>query len=364
MSWGQLSGILAKNSLEKRIPIIGEFELTARCNLGCKMCYVRHDTTDREAIAKERSEKEWIRLAYEAREEGMLFLLLTGGEVFLRKDFKTIYEEICMMGFNVTIYTNGTLITPQVASWIGNIAPSQIDVTVYGASPETYGKVCGDSSGFEKAIRGINLLRAQGINVQIKTTVVKGNVDDFDKLSDMTHKLGLSLGIVNYISPRREGNSNCPEAERLSPKELAEFEKKVSIKFLNEKLNYQSSKELTNDINLENIKSNVTDLYCGNNFPCSNGKNAFWITWDGRMVPCSLMNKPETYPLDKGFSAAWREIQKLCYDIPMCKSCNQCNLQDYCESCPAKLKNETGKFDEAALYLCELARERKNLIVV
>ncbi|MGB8452083.1 MAG: radical SAM protein [Anaerocolumna sp.] len=361
MTWGQLSGILAKDSMEKKIPLIGEFELTARCNLTCKMCYVCRKGNDTEAMKRERSAKEWIRLAREAFDAGMLFLLLTGGEVFLRKDFKTIYEEISMMGFNVSVYSNGTMITPQVASWLGRIAPSQIDVTLYGASPETYQKVCGDASGYERAMRGIELLIAQGINVQLRTTIVRGNVGDYDKLNEIAGKSGMTLGIVNYISPRREGSLTSPETERLSPKELVEFEKKISMEDYNNISDNQYSVHpmeatLNDKLNNSGINLNMKD-----SFPCSSGKNSFWVTWDGRMVPCSFMAKPETFPFEKGFTAAWEELKKLCASVPVCKTCNQCSLQEFCTSCPAELMNETGSFEHPAIYLCELAQERKKI---
>ncbi len=361
MTWGQLSGLLARNSIEKHIPIIGEFELTPRCNLKCRMCYIRRNYNDSEAINGERTAKEWIQLACEARDAGMLFLLLTGGEVFLRKDFKTIYEEISMMGFNITIYTNGTMITPQAANWLGNIPPSQIEVTLYGSSPDTYGRVCGDPDGFERAVRGIGLLADQGINVQLRTTVVRGNADDFETIADMAKSLGLSLGIVNYISPRREGTLNCPEAERLSPKELAEFEKRVS--------RYNGKQDNGNKYPANPIEDKLAEVLKvpgilpgrKNSFPCGNGKNVFWITWDGRMVPCSLMDKPETFPFEYGFMPAWQELQKLCTFVPACEACSRCSFLDYCASCPARLLNETGSFEQPALYLCELAQEREKI---
>lgn len=468
MNWGQLSSRLVMNSLNQRIPLIGEFELTPRCNLKCKMCYICRDCNDKDAISRELSDRDWIRLALEARDLGMLFILLTGGEVFLRKDFKTIYDEISMMGFNVSLYTNGTMITPQVASWLGNHPPSQIEITLYGASPETYHAVCGDSSGFHSAIRGIELLINQGINVQLRTTIVKGNVHDFEALAEIAGSYGLPLGIVNYVSPRREGTFSSPEAERLSPKDLADFEEKVSLFYeqkqqeelksrqenktvielnelqnklvgniplynnlnqLSEKIsnipsNKNQSKELISKDNFPKVnplidnysKDNVlkdkdnspkdilvkndpsknnlinnnlsieksnkqpdknysyylvedTNHNAGMNyefinnketFPCTSGKNSFWMTWDGRMVPCSMMNKPEAFPLKIGVKNAWRKLGEECKKVPACKTCSKCSISQYCNSCPAGLMNETGSFTKISSYLCELAQERKN----
>ena len=70
------------------IPLSGTFELTPCCNMSCKMCYVRMTKQQQEAIAPLRSACEWLELGRQAKEGGLLYLLLTGGEPFLRPDFK------------------------------------------------------------------------------------------------------------------------------------------------------------------------------------------------------------------------------------------------------------------------------------
>lgn len=356
-TWGNFSEQICSMAMSGSLPILGEFELTTRCNLSCGMCYVCQKSN---ISKKELTAKEWIQLAEEARAEGMLFLLLTGGEVFLRKDFREIYEALVDMGFILTIYSNGTLITPEVAGWLGRIPPSQIDISVYGASPGTYARVCKDAGGYDTAIRGIDLLLEQGINVQLRTTIVKGNVNDFERLAELAEIRGLTLGVVNYISPRREGEETDPVSERLDPTELAACEFAIN--------RYFSGK--SNRIEKGRVKNTeqYTDMYQTSSrfdvqdpFQCSSGKCSFWITWDGRMLPCSLMSNPVVYPLEQGFHEAWHLLQKSCEAIPACSACIQCPDQDYCMPCPARLKNETGYFDRPSAYLCRLAQERKRI---
>jgi MoaA/NifB/PqqE/SkfB family radical SAM enzyme len=365
MTWGQLSGSLVDEAKKRRLPISGQFELTARCNLRCKMCYVCKTVNDKEAILCEKTASEWIQLAREAREAGMLYLLLTGGEVFLRQDFKEIYEKISQMGFITTIYTNGTMITPDIAKWLGGIPPSSIEMTLYGASAETYQKVCGDGSGFEKALRSIDLLLNEGIDLKLRTTVIRENVSDFQKLAEFAEKRQLQLGIVNYVSPRREGNITYPEGERLSPRELAKFEINVKKFYMNK--SKVVSKDTPIDIHFDesnqaydNSKSRDANKNEGV-FYCTASKCSFWITWDGKMTPCSLMAEPATTPFVRNFVSAWNELQQLCSSIPECSDCIQCNLREYCMTCPARNKNETSFYDMAGYYLCELAENRRRL---
>ena len=89
--YGPLVRELQHRASAIRQPVNGAFELTERCNLFCRMCYVRHPAHDAVRRQKELSASEWLRIAQDAVDNGMVFLLLTGGEVFLRPDFFDIY---------------------------------------------------------------------------------------------------------------------------------------------------------------------------------------------------------------------------------------------------------------------------------
>ena len=97
----------------KGIPLSGHFELTTRCNLDCKMCYVHNNANKNELTAE-----EWIRIGEEASNRGMMFLLLAGGEPFLRKDFKEIYSALSKMGLMISINTNGSYIDDEMFDFL------------------------------------------------------------------------------------------------------------------------------------------------------------------------------------------------------------------------------------------------------
>lgn len=360
-TWEQLGRKIIHSSMRKRIPVAGQFELTVRCNLHCKMCYVCNPANDASILKQERTAGEWIKLAEEARDAGMLYLLLTGGEIFMRKDFKVIYEAISKMGFNIELYTNATMITPEIAKWLGSIPPSRVGITLYGASPDTYQKVTGNGDAYHQATRGVDMLLSEGMKLWLKTAVTQDNVNDFDTLAEFADKRGVKFGIINYISPRREGHSTVPQTERLSPSELIQYETHVN-EYFNNKSAAKQIKEKINSCSEEVAYLDFTPAYNPDDaFKCPSGKSAFWVTWDGRMTPCSLMSSPSSFPFEKGFTEAWKDLQKLCSLIPSCSACTKCNLKDYCMACPARLKAETGSYEKPAQYLCDLALLKKNL---
>jgi len=386
-SWGEIGNKLILQAKARGEPIIGQFELTSRCNLRCKMCYVCESPNNMSVVQKELPAGKWIKLAEQARDAGMFYLLLTGGEVLIRKDFREIYENISMMGLSITIYSNATLVTPEFAKWLGRIPPGKFSVTLYGASPETYERVCGNGKGFEQALKGIDFLLAEGINVDIKTTIVRGNEYDLEKIGELASKREIAFGMVNYISPRREGCYTDPIGQRLTPDDSLELGKRAYNYFKRRREEINSKKDIYDDncITPDNTKPDIDKISSNkskeevseslhdkvvdfdyvqktkNAFQCSAGNSSFWVTYDGRMLPCGLLNEPVVYPFDNGFLQAWEDLKKLCREVPVCKECEKCSLKDVCGPCPAKLKAETGCFNKPAPYLCELAKRRKTL---
>ncbi|MEN6461371.1 MAG: radical SAM protein [Syntrophomonas sp.] len=357
-TWNELCSNLAANAREKRIPLFLSFELTARCNQQCKMCYLCVPMNDQQAKNKEMPAEQWLRLAREAREAGLLMVSLTGGEVFLREDFKQIYEGIMELGLIVQILTNGTMITPQIVEWLKAIPPLKVSITLYGATKETCAKITGYPESYNRTVQAIDSLRAAGIPTEVKTTVVRANKYELDQLSEFVRKRGLMLGVVNYISPRREGLNSNPLANRLSPEELVEYE--IQLQEHNKKL---AMKAKESKISLSDSVSNTIPNKKRNNdpndpFQCSAGKSSAWVTWDGRLIPCGLMNKPLAYPLKTGFLTAWEEIKHQCSLIPANKECLTCEYKSFCEQCPARLLNETEAYNKPAPYLCAAASKR------
>ena len=93
----EVSDHLYSKAAARRIPISGTFELTPLCNFACRMCYVRK--TPEQVKAHDRAMLEfddWLRIAREGREQGLLFLLLTGGASrmpFFRDTCKEIFPN-------------------------------------------------------------------------------------------------------------------------------------------------------------------------------------------------------------------------------------------------------------------------------
>ena len=361
LNWKTFIKRVTALSMEKGLPLSGAFELTSRCNFNCKMCYVACPANDKKAMAAELTAEQWIDLARQARDAGLFYLILTGGEVFLRKDFEKIYEALCEMGLNITIYTNASLITPERAQWLGKIPPAIVSVTVYGASPETYEKVTGSYEGYLKTMRGLDALKSENIRLEIKTTVVEGNYRDYKDIFKIAYTYSNKLGIVNYISPRREGCGSDPTGNRLSPIDIVDYESEISEYGL---MMYPKDKNLEIKIDTDTMEQKIILPEEANNilkssaFKCQAGKTGFWMAWDGRIIPCGLLDTPSSNPLELGFEKAWESIKEGCRNVPKCSDCEKCDIKDECMACPGRLMTETGCFTKSAQYLCDGAKHR------
>src|SRR5216684_8607096 len=93
-----------------QIPLAALFEVTHRCNLGCSHCYLTEGPVGRPRPTRDELALDEVRRALDQlAEAGTFFLTLTGGEVFMRRDFLDIVAHARSLHFSVTIFTTGTL---------------------------------------------------------------------------------------------------------------------------------------------------------------------------------------------------------------------------------------------------------------
>ena len=185
-----------KQEKYNRSPINGTFELTGRCNLNCKMCYVHVDQkriNTRSSV--ERTAEEWIDMARQVFEAGTFRLLLTGGEPILRPDFCEIYQAIAKMGFYITLYTNATLISPQIMEVLKRYPPHTLGITIYGVSSDTYKKVCGSSEAYDRMMEGLDKLLSLPSQIELRTTIIQDNLEEAAQIEKFIKSFGRSGNI-------------------------------------------------------------------------------------------------------------------------------------------------------------------------
>ncbi len=348
-----ISNLFAKAD-KSSLPLSGAFELTSRCSLDCKMCYIHRKENDCEAIKQEKSTEWWLNLTEEAKNAGMFMLLLTGGEPLLRKDFKEIYLGAKKMGLLVSVNTNGMLIDDAMVKFFAENPPQKLNITLYGASAETYRELCGNGKAFEKVLSALVKLKQAGVNVKINFTATQYNRHDAAKIYEIAKKLEMSVMPVSYMFPPvRIGG----KTDRMSPEDAA----KVQFEC---KLLGMGTEKLKKHIELkENAVRKVELGECsdanGERIPCRAGLSTFWVTWDGKISPCGMMMKP-VFEI-RSFNEAWDSIKKARQGILLPPKCKSCELRNFCDMCAAVSFAETGEFNGVPEYVCKKAAHFKKL---
>lgn len=344
-----------RRAVAQGIPLSGTFELTPLCSMACKMCYVRMSPEELAATGKRlRTADEWLALAREAKEQGMLLLLLTGGEPFLYPEFRRLYTELRQMGFVISINSNATLITEETVAWLKENPPQRINITLYGASDATYARLCGHPTGFTQVTRAIELLRDAGISVKLNCSVTPENVCDLEDIIAYSDEHKLVLQATSYMFPplRRDAESVGRNA-RFAAEECARTEVKIR------RLQYgaENLREYCKAIESHQPVDTPLCADCeGEGLQCRAGKSAFWVTWDGRMTPCGMVNEPAVFPFGQGFADAWQSLRAQTAALHLPPECASCDAKHYCHTCAAMCYTETGRYDCKPQYRCDLMR--------
>ncbi len=345
--------MLTADAKRKRRPITVNFELLPVCNLDCKMCYIRTEMKTVQEKGGLIPAEKWLNIARELKQSGVLFLLLTGGEVFLYPDFRYLYEEVVKMGFIVTINTNGTMIDEEVVSWLKKMPPKCVSLSLYGASNETYEALCGRKNMFDKINHAIELMQEAGITIECKTMLNPLNIHDMEACYEYCRKRNILYEMATYAFPPARKTGEI-EQVRFTAEEAVKYQFDVNHMISSQEANEKSIAE-----HLQRYLRNKGNPGCQQyGFNCSAANSSCWITWEGHMTACAMLNDPYVDPFELGFENAWEKLKEEVDKIKLCTACSFCDKRSVCTVCPASACAETGRIDGCSSYHCEMT-ERK-----
>lgn len=343
-----LSSELNKKLFLQRTPLSGGIELTAKCNFRCVHCY---ETMERDSNNKTLSTDMLISIVDELADMGCVSVFLTGGEAMLRKDFDYVYEYLRKKGILTAILSNGSTITYEKCQLFQKHMPRMIDISLYGATEETYEKVTGKTGMFQQVMDGLTLLKENHIPFQLKTVLLSINKHEIEDMREIAKRLSVPFKFFTYIRPYNNGNRE-PVNYMLSLDEIIELEKRDSyiVDYFKNKGKKRVSFELS-----ERQKLQCTYL-------CRIAKNSFFISYDGILNGC-VRSRRRGYDLKEGcFSDGWKYLDNTFVQArnDVMFPCAECKIMNYCDFCPGEFEIETGDPTVAPKAICELAHKRYN----
>jgi MoaA/NifB/PqqE/SkfB family radical SAM enzyme len=198
---------LIRNASRAHIPLSVLFEVTHRCNLGCEHCYLTEGPVGRPRPTGEELSLDEIRTIFDdLAEAGAMFLTLSGGEVFMRRDFLSIVAHARERGFSVTVFTTGTLLTPEKASGLAALHPLSVEVSIYSARPDVHDRITRIPGSHERSLRALRLLKARGVVILIKSPLMSVNASELHEITALAEDLGAGCGFDPMLTPRRDGD--------------------------------------------------------------------------------------------------------------------------------------------------------------
>lgn len=314
-------------------------ELLSKCNLKCRHCYGEFGPEDTDELSTE----TMISILDQLKALQCRHITFTGGEVLLRDDFLEILEYGSHHNFSLTFLTNGTLVTPGMVERLAKIEGLEIQVSVDGSTAEIHDSLRGKGS-FDRAIRGLELLKNTGCKLYIAMVLNKSNYKILEEMEDLAKRMNAELNISTMIKSGQAAR-NLRELY-IEPSLYYDICKNDTSGHLEESIQVYESGDTPLDEYIER---------------CNAGKRRFSIKANGDVVPCHLLPHIDKFLMGNVHQSGIADIvynynreERLgdlnAFDI---RGCNNCPHVAKCKGgCIAVAYAEYGDINDRDPFTC------------
>jgi 8-amino-3,8-dideoxy-alpha-D-manno-octulosonate transaminase len=251
-------------------------EVTSKCNLHCVHCYLSAGAAPDEKL--ELTKDDIIRIIRRADELGAYRLDFTGGEIFVREDMHEVLGAACEAFMIVNIFTNGTLLDEKRCAFLaslGNISTAYISLD--DLDEAAHDAFRGSNGAFQRTIKGIKLLRDNGVRIVLNITITKRNISKIHEIVDFAKNLGIGYRIAPIIYVGR--------GESLKDNDVSEDEAAAKIKSV---------------FNIKEKSFRASELDKSNLFGCGVGHKMLFIKSSGEICLCPTLTSRENPMFELG----------------------------------------------------------------
>jgi AdoMet-dependent heme synthase len=298
------------------VPLSVQLDLTYRCNERCVHCYLDHDDHGEMTTA------EIKHLLDEMAEAGVFILTLSGGEIFLRKDFFEILEHARRLMFCVKLKTNAVLIREAEAQRLKDLSVESVQISIYSHRPEVHDAITLIPGSLKRSIDGIRFLKSQGLKVIIANVLMQQNMADYSGVRTVAAELGVECTLDPTVTPMMDGNR--------SPLNLG-----VNVDALRRVFRDDALVGNSDEFCAIPPQAGQDDLEVT---PCSAGHTACYVSPYGEVFPCVQFPLPTGNVRHQRFVDIWRHSDRMnevrsirLKDLTTCTSCTHVSN---CTRCP------------------------------
>jgi radical SAM protein with 4Fe4S-binding SPASM domain len=330
-------------------PFLVVWDFTHMCNLKCKHCY----QDAQRAMEGELDTEEAKRVIEELAKAGVTVIAFSGGEPLMRKDFYEVAAHAHKNGIYVSLATNGTLITPEVAK---NLVASGVDYTeisIDGKDAASHDSFRGIPGAFDRSMEGIRNCVEAGLYTCIATTVTQSNYSQIPDIYNLAGELGVKRMLCFNFIPTGRG-------KELVKTDLTPDQRESMLKFiLGKDLNGGTPIVLSTAPQLARVALEMEDscgvpvghFHLGNEIQgktrmladfiggCGAGRLYCSIEPTGNVQPCVFMPIKVGNIREKPFLDIWHqsEVLNTLRDRSGLKgSCGTCDYKLVCGGCRAR----------------------------
>ncbi|HLW84600.1 MAG TPA: radical SAM protein [Candidatus Sulfotelmatobacter sp.] len=314
-----MSGLMQEvtvKALALGIPMSVQLDLTYRCNERCVHCYLDHDDHGEMTTA------EIKHLLDEMAEAGVFILTLSGGEIFLRKDFFEILEHARELTFCVKLKTNAILIRELEAARIRDLGVESIQISIYSHRPEVHDAITLVPGSLKRSINAIRFLKSQGLKVRIANVLMIQNAEDYPGVRALADELGTEFTLDPTVTPMMDGNRSILSLGVDTTALQRVFRDATLVR----------------DVEEFCAVSSPADDDALHSLPCSAGHTSCYVSPYGDLYPCVQFPLPCGNVRQERFADIWRHSEQLkevrAIRVKDLSGCSQCTHVTSCSRCP------------------------------
>jgi len=343
-----------RSTVERHLAWNVHFDLTYRCNERCIHCYLDHQDYG------EMTTIEIKNLLEQLAEAGTLFLTLSGGEIFLRKDLFELIAFARQLHFDVSLKTNALLVDASRARELRRLGVRAVQVSIYSADPSVHDAITRVPGSLVRSLVGIRLLQREGLRVKLACPLMKQNLTAYRGVQSLAEELGVPYILDLTITPKMDGDGSILSLRGT----LNELLPVLQDPLVNPRAacsdGASSGAFAAGSVTSSGIESGAYD-----DIPCSAGHNSCYISPYGDVYPCVQMPLVAGNVRRQTFREIWsgspemnrvRAIRES--HLPVCSTCG---IRSYCERCPGLAQMEGGDLLGAYERACELAEANARL---
>lgn len=232
------------------LPYQLSIETTNQCQLKCKHCY-NISGVQREG---ELEAADIIDILKQYKKLGGTSVMLTGGEIFLKKDIEDVIEYVYNNFFRIMILSNGYTITNEMLKVLIKTKDKiALQISIDGME-RTHDSIRGVKGAFSETIKNITRLVSNGVQVSVAFTLNEENKDELFDIIELAKELGcfsINIGAVSKLGRAIDNDlfseNILHEYENLIAKARAKYEdEKFSIGRSVEEINDEQENKFSN----------------------------------------------------------------------------------------------------------------------